>query len=147
MLKLKEVDEAKTLMLEAYHWSVVRWLAEKKRVRRAADRANALLDALYHDATAAWPPELRAAYDALAADSSARSNGSGAAVHHQAAQLRHAYETAYRARMDAEDTFDVAERRLSTAMAREGTRKAILSWELFEAAIAKSREASAQPTA
>ena len=46
MMNLKEVENAKALMREAVNWSVMKWLAEKKKVRKAADVANALLDAL-----------------------------------------------------------------------------------------------------
>jgi hypothetical protein len=45
---------------------------------------------------------------------------------------------AYQARMDAETTFDLAEKQLSTSLAREGCRKAIHSWELHEKAIRKA---------
>jgi hypothetical protein len=45
--------------------------------------------------------------------------------------------------MDAESTFDEAEKQLSTALAREGCRKAIHSWELFEKAIHLSEGAAA----
>ncbi len=58
-----------------------------------------------------------------------------------AKNLKQADEEAYRVHMDAENTFDVAEKKLSTAMAREGTRKAIASWELKEKAILKSKAA------
>ena len=46
MRKLTEVEEAKALMTEAVEWSVMKWLREKKRVRKAADKANDALDAL-----------------------------------------------------------------------------------------------------
>ena len=46
------------------------------------------------------------------------------------------------ARLDAEDTFDEAERRLSAGMAREGARKAIESWELREKSIRKAEAVS-----
>lgn len=147
MLNLKEVEDAKALMKEAVNWSVVRWLAEKKRVRRAADKANALLDGLHHQLQSSWNPELKAAYSTLQSlppghKLPQETNHSGAATRLLAKQLKQAYDAAYRARMDAEDTFDLAERKLSTALAREGTRKAILSWELYETAIAKARTAA-----
>jgi hypothetical protein len=44
-------------------------------------------------------------------------------------------DKAYCARMDAEKTFDEAERQLSTSLAREGCKKAIRSWNLYERAI------------
>jgi hypothetical protein len=55
--------------------------------------------------------------------------------------IKHTDEESYRAHMDAEDTFDMAERRLGTRMAREGSCKAIISWELHEKAILKSQSA------
>lgn len=55
--------------------------------------------------------------------------------------IKQADEEAYRVHMDAEGTFDLAEKKLSTAIAREGTRKAIDSWELKEKAILKSKAA------
>ena len=51
-------------------------------------------------------------------------------------------EEAERARLDAEDTFDEAERRMSTDLAREGAGKALRTYELREAAIRKSEAAS-----
>jgi hypothetical protein len=44
-------------------------------------------------------------------------------------------DKAYCARMDAEKTFDEAERQLSTSLAREGCKKAIRSWNLYERAL------------
>ena len=55
-----------------------------------------------------------------------------------AKKLKESDDEAYRARMDAEETFDKAEKQLSTALAREGCRKAILSWDLHEKAIRKA---------
>lgn len=53
-------------------------------------------------------------------------------------KVKEADDAARRARMDAEKTFDVAERELSTSLAREGCKKAIHSWELHEKAIRKA---------
>ena len=53
-------------------------------------------------------------------------------------KVKEADDAAYRARMDAEETFDQAEKQLSTRLAREGCRKAIQSWELHEKAIRKA---------
>ncbi len=55
-----------------------------------------------------------------------------------AKKVKEADDEAYRARMDAEETFDQAEKQLSTSLAREGCRKAIHSWELHEKAIRKA---------
>jgi len=40
--------------------------------------------------------------------------------------------------MTAEETFDEAERQLSTRLAREGCEKAIRAWDLKEKAISKA---------
>ncbi|HYX70185.1 MAG TPA: hypothetical protein VE825_13695 [Terriglobales bacterium] len=127
MGKLPEVEEAKALMTEAIDWSVIKWLREKKRVRKTADRANALLDRLLEESHAHWDKELLAAYC-----------DSGAA----ARKFRQADQAAHNARMDAEAIFDDAEKQLSTALAREGCRKTIHSWDLYEKAIRLSQEAA-----
>jgi hypothetical protein len=59
-----------------------------------------------------------------------------------AKRLKEADDAAYQARMDAEDIFDEAERRLSTSMAREGSRRAMASWDLHEKAIRKAEAAA-----
>lgn len=144
MEKLPEVETAKALMTEAVTWSVMRWLREKKRVRKTADQANAVLDQLTQSTQELWPDRVRTAYEALV-----RQNGGGAAVRNQqkplpgndpeatliAKKIKETDDEARRARMDAEETFDEAERQLSTALAREGCRKAIVSWDLHEKAI------------
>ena len=131
MGKLPEVEEAKALMTEAVDWSVLKWLREKKRVRKTADRANALLDRLLEEGHAHWDKQLLAAY-----------RDSGAA----ARKFRQADEAAHQARMKAEAIFDDAEKQLSTALAREGCRQTIHSWELYEKAIRLAREAAAAPS-
>jgi hypothetical protein len=144
MEKLPEVETAKALMTEAVTWSVMRWLREKKRVRKTADQANAVLDQLTQSTQELWPDRVRTAYEALV-----RQNGGGGAVRNQqkplpvndpeatliAKKIKETDDEARRARMDAEETFDEAERQLSTALAREGCRKAIVSWDLHEKAI------------
>jgi len=142
--KLPEVEEAKALMIEAVDWSVFRWLFEKRRVRETADQANAALDKLNQTVKARWSSEVKAAYKAVAAKAGgARTRGQGEPasqgvdpqVRLFAKKVKEADDAAYRARMDAEDTFDEAERQLNTDMAREGCQKAIQSWELHERAI------------
>jgi hypothetical protein len=118
--KLTEVEEAKAVMTEALEWSVIKWLREKKRVRKIADVANATLDRRLEELRAQW-------------------DGTGEAT---IRKLRQATEQARSARMDAETTFDEAEEQLSTALAREGCRKAIHSWELYEKAIHLSEDAA-----
>ncbi len=141
MLNLREVEEAKALMTEAVRWSVMRWLAEKKRVRKAADLANDTLDAFEKEVKTGWSDELKAAYEELVSGDKSQAKDKEKKVkvdpeiRATAIRIKQADEEAYKAHMDAEDTFDVAEKRLSTAMAREGTKKAILSWDLHEKAI------------
>jgi len=132
-------------MTEATSWSVMKWLREKKRVRKTADQANAALDQLDRETKRRWPEDLRAAYGILAAQAAA-SNGhkkaGGQEAEHKALltarHMKDADDEAWRARMDAEKTFDDAEKQLSTSLAREGCRKAIESWDLHEKAIRKS---------
>ena len=148
MEKIPEVEAAKTLMTEAVSWSVMKWLREKKRVRKTADQANAALDQFNQAIKDRWPNSVRVAYASLV------TQGSGnATVPSQptpqtpvidppsrlnAKKVKEADNAAYRARMDAEETFDEAERQLSTSLARQGCRKAIQSWELHEKAIRKA---------
>lgn len=156
MDKIPDVEAAKTLMNEAVSWSVMKWLREKKRVRKAADQANAALDQWNRAVKDRWPDSVRVAYASFLAQ------GSGnATVPSQppppspvidpqsrlsAKKVKEADDAAYRARMDAEETFDQAERQLSTSLAREGCRKAIQSWELHEKAIRRAEALFSQRT-
>ena len=144
MRKLPEVAEAKALMIEAIEWSVMKWLREKKRVRKTADRANDALDQLSKETKLLWPDELKAAYGELARNRT-KGNSPAEEILNAIKQVKRADEEAFRARMDAESTFDEAERQLSTAMAREGCRKAIYSWELHEKAIRRAEHLIASP--
>jgi hypothetical protein len=147
MNKLPEVETAKALMTEANTWSVMKWLREKKRVRKTADLANAALDRLSETTKARWPDGLRLAYEALAAGSASgiTRKRQPQAIDSEAQfivkKIKEADDEAYRARIDAEKTFDEAERQLSTSMAREGCGKAIHGWELHEKAIRKAEAA------
>jgi len=155
MQKLPEVEAAKALMNEAMSWSVMKWLREKKTVRKTADRANAVLDEMSLMTRARWPEDLRTAYDALVAQSE-RSSGTAnrrkppasdfdSGVRATAKKMKDADDEFLRCRVDAENTFDEAERRLSTSMAREGCRKAIHGWELHEKTI-RNAEALIRPS-
>lgn len=147
MRKLTEVEDAKALMALAVEWSVMKWLREKKRVRKTADKANDALDALEQEIKRGWSAELTAAYGELLPASSKpprvkKDNDSiSAEIRLAARQVKQADEQAYRAHMDAEETFDEAEKQLSTRLAREGASKAIASWELHESAIRKAEAA------
>ena len=132
-------------MTEATSWSVMKWLREKKRVRKTADQANAALDQLDRETKRRWPEDLQAAYGVLVAEPAA-TNGHRK-TERQAADsralltarpMKEADDEARRARMEAEKTFDNAEKQLSTSLAREGCRKAIESWDLHEKAIRKA---------
>ena len=65
MRKLAEVEEAKVLFNEAKDWSVWHWLLEKRRVRAAADVANAALDEAEASVKAGWREDLKRAYREL----------------------------------------------------------------------------------
>ncbi len=158
MKKLPAVEEAKTLMTEAEHWSVMKWLREKKRVRHAADKANNTLWAIQKAVKYSWPDDLKLAYGELGSTIDAPGAGGGAQLRaldnlHKsstttpevellAKRVKQADYKAYQAHLDAEKTFDMADKRLSTSLAREGCRKAIHSWELYEQAITKAESAS-----
>ena len=147
MTKLPEVETAKTLMTEAMGWSVMKWLREKKKVRKTADQANAALDLLSDKVKQGWTDGVRDAYEVLLAQGS---KGRSSKKHTHAiapeavllaSKIKELDDEAYRARMDAEATFDDADRQLSTALAREGCRKAIHAWDLQEKAIRKAESA------
>jgi hypothetical protein len=153
MRKLPEVQEAKDLMSQAMEWSSFKWLFEKSRVRETADRANAALDRMNRSIKAHWTEEIKAAHKRLSAGTPAAVRRLENEPPHKECtdpetillleKLIEADHAAHRARMDAEDTFDRAEKLMSTDIAREGCKKAIHSWELHEKAI---RKAEALPT-
>jgi len=151
MRKLSEVEDAKAVMNAAMDWSVFTWLWEKKSVRQTADKANAVLDRLNRKIKTAWHEDLTAAYQQLVAESNC--GGRRRQPAHQPSQaidpevkllarkVKDADDEAHRARIDAEATFDEADRQLSVRLAREGCQKAIRSWELHEKAIRKAEAA------
>jgi hypothetical protein len=155
MQKLLEVEEAKALMTEAKDWSLWHWLWDKGRVRATADRAVDALEALEQKVKASWTEDQRKAYrelEALAMNGNAKgkrlyekakdeAKDIDPEIKHAVERVKEADDAAYDARMDAEDTFDEAERRLNTDMAREGAQKAIDSWELREKAIRRAEAA------
>jgi len=154
MERIPEVEAAKTLMTEAVSWSVMRWLREKKRVRKTADQANAILDQLNQAVKNRWPDSMRVAYAELVAHgpSNGKTRNSPTTLSAEidpqarlsARKVKEADEAAYRARTDAEETFDEAEKQLSTSLAREGCRKAIQSWDLHEKAIRRAEALASQ---
>jgi hypothetical protein len=132
MRKLPPVEDAKALMSEARDWSVWHWLMEKGRVRKTADRATEALGEQETKVKAGWSEELRKAAE------NGRSRSLDPELKLALRELKQAEDAAEASRLDAEATFDEAERRLSAAMAREGAQKAIASWELREKAIRKA---------
>jgi uncharacterized protein YukE len=149
MQKLIEVEEARALMNVAKDWSVWRWLTEKKRVRQAADRAVDALDAARREVKDGWSGDLHKAYAELLPHDSKRQHEKAkkdaehidAKIKAAANRVKDADDEAEAARLDAEETFEAAERRLSASLAREGARKALDSWDLKESAIRKAETA------
>lgn len=121
MAKLIEVEQARALMTEAIDWSVMKWLTEKKRVRKTADKANEVLNAVEQEIQAKWSAKFKAAYQ--------NSGAAAPELKRLAARVREEHDAANKLRWQAEETFDVAEKRLSTATAREGCRQAIEGWD------------------
>lgn len=140
MKKIPEVETARALMTEAMDWSVMKWLGDKKRVRKTADKANEVLDALEVQLQATWSNDLKKAYAELPGG---KSDGAIAAdVKQLAKKLHDAFDAAHKGRMDAEETFDKAEKRLSTSLAREGCHKAIAGWNFHEEALRLAESAA-----
>ncbi len=146
MRKIPEVEYAKALMTEAQDWSLWRWLLEKREVRRAADEANAALAAAEKKVKTAWNEDLKKAYAELAAQDSGKRRRDGRnhvdpEALESVKRIKEADEEAERVRLDAEATFDEADRRLNTSLARDGTFKAVEAWVLREKAIRKAEAA------
>jgi hypothetical protein len=140
MRKLPEVELAKSLMTEAQDWSLWRWLFEKSRVRQAADAANAARAAAEERVKSAWADSLKSAYDSVdgASGRRRRADAIDPDILETARQIRAADEEAERVGLDAEATFDEADRRMSASMARDRTYKAIEAWALREKSIRKA---------
>jgi hypothetical protein len=159
MKKLPEVEEARAVMTAGMGWGVWKWLLEKRRVRQIADTAVAAFDEAEAKVKASWSDELKRAYEELLAQEPADSKGKAkrrsktgkedaASISPEvmitAQRVKEADSEAYRARMDAEDIFADAERRLSTEGARQGARKALESYDLREKAIRRAEAAARQ---
>jgi hypothetical protein len=153
MQKLTAVEEAKALMNEAKDWGVWHWLLEKKRVRAAADRAVDALSEAEKKVKTSWSDDLKKAYRELEAKATFENNARAKRQYEKArdeakdighdikiavAKVKDADDEAEAARLDAEDTFAEAERRMSSSLAREGAEKAIDSWDRREKAIRRA---------
>jgi hypothetical protein len=157
MHKLLAVEEARRLFNEAKDWSIWRWLLEKKRVRTTADAATAALDEADKKVKAGWSDELKKAYRELEAEAAidgdrrakrqyekAREEAKDIdeAIKVLARKVREADEKAEQVRLQAEDTFALADRRVSSSLAREGAGKALLTYDLREKAIRRAEAAA-----
>jgi hypothetical protein len=152
MQKLIPVEEAKALMNQAADWSVWGWLTEKRRLRATADKAWEALDEAEERVRASWSDDLRKAWQELKAEARLATNPKTKRNYERAKEeakdvdlqtklaakkLQAAEEEAYALRMQAEETFDEADRRMSTRMACDGARQAIEAWEQREKYIRK----------
>jgi hypothetical protein len=147
MQKLIPVEEAKALMNEAVDWSVWGWLTEKRRLRATADKAWEALDEAEARVRASWSDGLEKAWQELEAEARLVTHPKTKRSYEKAKEeakdvdpqtrlaakkLKAADEEACALRMQAEETFDEADRRMSTSMACEGARQAIAAWEQRE---------------
>jgi hypothetical protein len=148
MRKLSAVENARAIMTEGVEWGVWKWMLEKKRVRETADEARAALDELEKKVKASWSDELKRAYNQLLSENGngKRTRKNGAAgkktnsqidrqVVDAVRQVMQADDEAYDAHETAEEVFAEAEQRMSTNLAREGERKALVAYDLHETAI------------
>ena len=156
MRTIQSVEDAKTLLHEAKEWGVWHWLTEKKRVRAAADLAWADLEKAEMAIKSSWSDDLRHAYRELQLESSLNGNRKGREAYEKAveaaknvdselksfaARLKQEDDEAFQARMTAEETFDVAERKMSASLARQGSEQAIEAYERREKYIRKAEAA------
>jgi hypothetical protein len=153
MQKLIPVEEAKNLMKEAIDWSLWGWLTEKRKLRTTADRAWEALDEYEKKVKTAWSDDLKAAWRESEALAAAGGNARARRQYEKAKEeakdvapeiklavqrLKEAEDEAHAAHMEAEETFDEADRRMSTSMACEGAQQAIDAWEMREKVIRKA---------
>jgi hypothetical protein len=156
MHKLPAVEEARAVMTEGMKWGVFKWLTEKRRVRRIADAATAALDEADDQTKATWPESLKKAYreaelsfevdgnpkaKKLFEKAVAEAQDVPAKVKVLARSVKEADDIAYDARMDAEDLFAEAERKLSVSLTKQGAQRALDTYDLREKAIRKAESA------
>ena len=151
MKKLEAVENARAIMTQGLDWGVFKWLMEKPKVRKIADLATDALNNAEDTVKATWSDELKLAFNYLATQEDeelkGKKNGKAAPKGMDPELLAvargvfEADEVAETMRLDAEDTFTEGERKLSVAMAREGARKALATYDLHEKAIRKAEAA------
>jgi phosphoenolpyruvate carboxylase len=147
MHKLIPVEAAKALMNEAQDWGLWGWLTEKRRLRSTADAAWEALDKAEQKVRDSWSDDLKKAWHELEAQAAAEANPRLKRQFEKARdeakdvdpdikavirKLKDADREAYALHMQAEETFDLADKRMSTSMAREGAVQAIAAWEKRE---------------
>ena len=149
MRKLEAVEDARAIMTQGLEWGVFKWLMEKPKVRKIADRATEALNDAEDKVKATWSDDLKRAYNHLATQ--AASKGKKASkdggtfdpeVLETARKVFERDEETETMRLDAEDTFAEGERKLSVAMAREGAQKALATYDLHEKAIRMAEAAA-----
>ena len=151
MRKLPAVEAARAIMTEGMDWGVWKWLTEKKRVRAIADEARAALDDLEVKVKEGWSNEYKIAYNHLVEQDNRpkrerkqpkdkKKDDGQADLEILAAvkRIKDADDEAYNAHENAEDVFEEAERKMSTGMAREGARVALVAYDRHEDAIRKA---------
>jgi hypothetical protein len=155
MDRLKAVEDAKALLEQGKEWSIVKWLTEKRHVRRVADEGTAALDRAERDVKSTWTEDLRSAYAALTAPSldddpfaaaewefaQQQAQNLPPEIVEVARRVKAADDIATQARLTAEKTFDEAERRLSARLARLGAEQAIEAYEIRYKAIETAEQA------
>jgi len=160
MKKLPAVEDARAVMTEGTEWGVWKWLMEKKRVRGLADKARAALDDLEMKVKLTWSDDLKLAYNQVVSEDGdakrarrktkdhkpAGASGADAKTLAAVKRVAEADDEAYNAHEDAEDAFAEAERKMSTSMARDAARKALVAYDLHEAAIRKAEALAREKT-
>jgi hypothetical protein len=144
MKTVHSVEEAKALLNEAKDWGVWKWLTEKKRVRAAADLAWADLEGIEKEIKHSWADDLRKAYRELQNHTKKtvdEAKDVDPDLKAFAGKLKKADDEAFQARMTAEETFDEAERKMSVALARQGSEQAIEAYEMREKFIRRAEAA------
>ena len=154
MKKLEAVEDARAIMTLGMEWGVFKWLLEKPKVRKIADRATDALNEAEDKVKATWSDDLKRAYNFLVTQNGEAGKGKRGAKSKDdsdsfdpellaiAKRVMEADEETETMRLDAEDTFAEGERKLSVSMARDGARKALATYDLHESAIRKAEAAA-----
>jgi hypothetical protein len=149
MRKLEAVEESRAIMTKGVEWGIFKWLLEKPKVRRVADRATEALNDAEDKVKATWSDDLKRAYNHIATQDTSKTkkaskdNGKfDPEILETARKVFEADEETETMRLDAEDTFAEGERKLSVAMAREGAQKALATYDLHEKAIRRAEAAA-----